>query len=616
MEKGAARQAGKGLLRLKCRFPRRPVGTVAVDYETTGLDVWNGGARPFMLGLEDEAGNVMLAEPGTPQWQRALAVLADPSVEKVCWNAKYEMSVSLKEGIDLAGPVHDAMLMCYMNDEYEPDLKLKGVGRRHFGDKCREEEEIKPLLAALKRAVGRKAYELLPRPLVRRYLEKDLDLTVQSLWRFGHVREQQPRVYGIENGVIPHVVEMERWGVHVDTGYCRRMMDPASPDSITSRKAALRAEMERELGCPFNPSSNPQLADALAAVGVDTGRVNERGEMSGSRELLEPFAASRPLVRALLEWRSLAKLDSTYFAPFLEMEKDGVIHPSFWPFGSEDRGIKTGRFSCRKPNFQNLPKDGRNAETRRDKGVVRRAVTPRPGYAFLFGDYSQIEYKIFACNTGDEALLERLRKGEDFHKATALITYGEGCFDGKTPEEQARIRSRAKNCNFALLFGAGDAKYAATAGISIEEARHNRAEYFRRMPLAREYLMKSQGDLLSRGYVEDVFGRRYHVPKDQPHKAGNVLCQGPAALVNKRGLRRVGEALRGLDAHIFVTVHDEIGVEVRREQVRDAAAALEEGMLDGEDFPIPMQAELAVAEESWAVKRKWDAEEAKKWTSR
>ena len=566
-------------------------GAVAVDYETTGLDVWHGGARPFMIGLEDEAGHVLLAEPNTPEWATALAVLANPKVEKVCWNAKYELSVSAYEKIDIAGTVHDAMLLCYMENEYEPDLKLKGVGKRHFKDDCAEAEEVDTALAKIKRETGRKAFDLLPRPMVRKYLEKDLDLTMKAFWRFGDSRKRQPQVYKIESDAIRPVVEMERWGVNIDVDYCRRMVDETAPDSISSRKNALRLKMDSIAGCRVNPASTTQLGYTLESLGLDTGRENKRGEMSAAKALLETI--DHPFVKALLEWRALAKLDGTYFNAFIREQQEGVIHPSFWPFGTEEGGIRTGRCSCRNPNFQNLPKGP----------IVRRAVVPRLGYVFLFGDYSQAEYKIFACNTGDEALLDRLRNGEDFHRATALLTYGANCFDGKTPEECAKIRSRAKNCNFALLFGAGDVRYAATAGISVEEARRNRAEYFRAMPLAREYLLKSQGELLSRGYVQDAFGRQYHVPRDVPHKAGNVLCQGPAALVNKRGLARVSKMLAGLDAHLFITVHDELGVEVKRSQVAEAATALREGMLDDENFPIPLEAEISIAETSWAEKQ-------------
>jgi DNA polymerase-1 len=597
-------------------MPKRPFssGRVAFDYETTGLEVWRGKARPFLLGLEDEDGNVLLARPGTREWGRAKEIMAS-SVEKVGWNVKYDLSVSRKEGIAVGGKVHDAMLMCYMNYEYERDLKLKGVGKRHFGREPENEEAVKAYLSALRRKAEDKEsvnYSCLPKEMVEPYLEEDLDLTLMSNWKFGHVVDgPQSRVYEVERELIPNVVELERWGINIDIPYCKRMLKELGP-----RKKALENKLYDLAGVSFNQSSVSQLSDVLSSLGIETGEPNERGQMPTGVEELRPYM-DHPFVQTLMQWRSIQKIDSTYFQPFLENNNEGIIHPSFWPFGSEEGGIKTGRFSCTNPNFQNIPGGGRgkNAEMDRDPGLVRRAIVPRPGYVFLFADYKQIEFVIFACHVGDKGILQDLRNGVDFHTANAYRLFGRDCMAGKTKDEIKRIRFQAKELNFSFIFGMGVARCAARMGISIDEARRLKGKFFSEVPQARDFLLNSQADLLRDGQVTDQFGRAYHVPKDLCYKAANVLCQGPAAIVMKRGINRTFRNFKGMDAHPFLTVHDELGVEVRRDQVWDAKHLLVEGLEDRQTFPVNITVDVSVTDKSWADKKEW-AQEEDKWKPR
>lgn len=594
-----------------------PIGMVAVDTETTGLDPWKG-ARIFMVGMEDEAGHVVLSEPGDAKWGVVLKTLSDPAVPKLGWNVKFDLKMLAETRVRVRGPVHDAMLMTYMHNEYEPNLKLKDCGQRHLGTAPEDERLVKQILHTMRRKGKLDAnYSDVPRPIMRKYLENDLDLTMKMAWKMGDVLTgPQRRVYEIEREVIPNAVEIERWGVHIDRGYCQR--------AIKDNKARI-VELERGLydmaGVRFK-YSGPQLGQVMLGLGLDTGVRNKSrvlkdgtvkdGPMKTGVEYMHAIKG-HPFVRALTELRALNKITGTYFEAFLDNAVDDVVHPNFWPFG-EDEGIKTGRFSSSDPNFQNIPGGGRgnNVEMLRDPGLVRRAVTPRPGYAFLFADYDQIEFTLFACAVGAERILEDIRRGVDFHSATAKLIYGEHCFDGLSKEAVKKLRFQAKELNFSLIFGMGVSRYAQRAGISVRDAKVNRNKYFTAIPEARDFMLQSQADLLRDGYVQDQFGRRYHVPREMCYKAANVLCQGPAALVNKLGINRTFKNLRGLDAHPFITVHDELGIEVKREDIWDAKSALVEGMEDRSTFPVPLTAKLSIAETSWADKQDW-AQEEEKW---
>jgi len=594
-----------------------PRGRVAFDVETTGLDPWKG-ARIFLAGMEDEDGNVLIAEPGTMAWMAISYILQNPAIEKVGWNIKFDLLMSKEQGLQVGGKFHDAMLMTYMNNEYEPNLKLKDCARRHLKEPGTEEKVVKSIISGLRRRGLKDAnYSHVPRQLMKKYLEKDLDDTIRMMWKMEAViKGGQSRVYEIEREVIPNAMEIERWGIHVDKAYCKK--------AIAANKIRI-AELEGKLagvaGCKFNYNSPDQLSRIMESLGMHTGKRGKdkkdgsEGPMKTGVEYMRPFL-KHPLVSTLMELRSLNKITGTYFESFLEHETDGLIHPNFWPFGSDEHGIKTGRFSSSDPNFQNIPGGGRghNVEMLRDPGLVRRAVTPRHGYVFLFGDYKQIEFIIFACHAGDQGLLKDIRNGVDLHTANAWRIFGKHCFDGLDKVAAKRLRFEAKELNFAFIFGMGVARYALRSGLSIGEARARKNKYFMEVPAAREFLLHAQSDLLRDGYVQDQFGRRYHVPKDLCYKAANVLCQGPAALVMKRGINRVFNNLRGLDAHPFITVHDELGVEVRRDQVWQAKEALVEGMEDRENFPVPIKVEVSVTNRSWADKKEWtEAVEQERW---
>ncbi len=573
----------------------------AFDFETTGLNPWKG-AKPFILGLESEKGEVLLARPGSVAWRKARAIMKDPAKEKVGWNVKFDLKMATTSGMEVNGKFHDAMLLTFMNNEYEPNLRLKDVASRQLNMPPDEEILVKKALMKLRKTLKREPnYSDLPKGLLEPYLEGDLDRTMKLFWKHEHIMTgPQRRVYEIEREVIPNVVRIESWGVNIDVPYCKRMLKMFEPRLLAAGEA-----MYAEAGIKFNQNSGREVTSVMESFGLDTGVRNKDGSMKLGVDNLVRFKDNRFVAR-LLEFRGLQKIGTTYFESFLEHQVDGVIHPSFWPFG-QDEGIKTGRFSSSDPNFQNIPGGGRgkNAEMLQDSGLVRRAVKPRPGYAYIFGDYKQIEFVIFASNAGDEELLRDLRAGVDFHTANAYRIFGRGCMAGKTKEEVKRIRFQAKELNFSFIFGMGVSSYSRRANLTVQEARARRSRFFNEVPAARNFLMRAQADLLRDGYVQDQFGRRYHVPRDLCYKAANALCQGPAALVMKRGINRTFKALAGLDAHPFLTVHDELGVECRKDQVYDCVQALTKAMEDRDTFAVPITVEVAVSDKSWADKREW-----------
>lgn len=590
----------------------KPSGRVVFDYETTGLDIY-GSAKPFLLGLEDEKGQILLARPKTKEWKLAHSILSDPKIEKIGFNAKFDIGVSEANGNPVKGEVHDAMLLTFMNNEYEPSLKLKEVAARQLQMPANEETAVKKELARINRQIRKDIketgiqvseanYSDLPDAMIETYLEGDLDRTLKLFWKHEHIiKGPQRRVYQIEKELIPNVVKMEKRGIMIDVAYCKKISKP-----LNSRMRKLEESMIELAGVNFEFSSPPQITDVMLSLGLDTGSRNKNDTMNTGINYLK-LLEGKPFVDMLMEWRSLHKLEGTYFKPFIEKQKDSIIHASFWPFGQSE-GIKTGRFSMSNPNLQNIPAGQRkdNVGMRGDAGMVRRAFIPRPGYIFLLADYSQIEFKIFSCLVGDTRLLEEIKKGTDFHQATAYFLFGKNCMDGKSKEEQKKIRFKAKELNFSFLYGMGLNRFALRNNCSLQEAKDAKNKYFKEIPSAKHFMMNSQVSLLRDGYVQDNFGRRYHVPPDRSYKAANALCQGAAALVLKKGINKTFKNLKGLNAHPILTVHDEIILECAIKDIKDAKIALEKGMADTENFAVPMNVEISVAESSWATKIVWE----------
>lgn len=579
-------------------------GRVAFDTETTGLNPW-AGAKIFLLGLEDEYGTILFAEPGTKEWLKAKSILEDPKIEKIAWNAKFDIKMLHAHNINIQGKIHDAMLMTYMNNEYEKNLKLKDCALRHLNMQPDEENELKKELKRLKKENPNKEinYSHVPRKIMRKYLEGDLDRTMKMFWLMEHIiTGPQRRVYEIERKVICNIVKMEEWGINIDKPYIKQKIK-----EFKLRIVKLDKKLIDIAGCNFNPASRKDMTLILESLGIDSEHRNKDGTMKLDVKCVDNIKDTE-FMSTFIEQKNLNKLISTYFNPFLEFEVNNIIHPSFWPFGQEKSGIKTGRFSCTDPNFQNVPEGGdrgSNAEMNNNKGLVRRSIIPRPGYVFLFGDFMQIEFVIFGCNTGDETILSKLRAGIDFHIATAHLLYGKNCFDGKNKDQIKAIRSKAKELNFALIYGLGIKSLAQKLKVTLGEAYKIKQKYFTAIPAAKRYLFQCQVDLVRDGYVQDQFGRRYHVPKEKCYIAANALCQGPAALVMKNTINKVYDALVGLDAHPFITVHDDLGIEVKKNQVYKVAEILSKTMEDKENFTVPLKVSIDIAEKSWADKLPW-----------
>ncbi|MDB5108620.1 MAG: polymerase, partial [Candidatus Binatus sp.] len=307
-------------------------------------------------------------------------------------------------------------------------------------------------------------------------------------------------------------------------------------------------------------------------------------------DALEKLAGLHPMPRKLLEYRTIAKLKSTYADALGELmdRETGRIHTTF-----HQALTATGRVSSSEPNLQNIPT--RSEEGRR----IRRAFIPKPGYVFLSAEYSQIDLRVLAHLSADQTLVDAFTSGEDIHIRTATEVLGI-----KPSQIDAEGRRLAKVINFGIIYGMGPQRLAGELGISLAAASDYIKRYFERLPGIRLWFEETLRNARETGYVTTMYGRRRYLPELNAGAGGaraqaeriaiNTPIQGTAADLIKLAMIRLDRQLRTrkLDARMVLQVHDELLLEVRQDVRAEAGALAKREMESVADLKIPLKVEL------------------------
>jgi DNA polymerase-1 len=576
----AAYEAISDPARLRELLATRPAGTpIAIDTETNSLDARR--AKAVGLSFCWEAGYAYYVPVGHNQGPNlpvgALAdtlapILADPSIEKIGQNMKFDLHVLHGLGLVVQGPLFDTLIASYLLDPDRPHdldaLTLDLLGHRKI--------PTKQLIGSGKQQT---TMDLLDPGQVRDYAAEDADAVVRLhgvLLDGLRERGQESLLRDLEAPLIPVLVEMERAGVHVDAGQLASFSR-----ELESDMARQTEEVHRLAGVPFNINSPAQLGEILfERLKLPHGKKTKTGYSTDS-EVLEDLAVEQPIARAVLEYRQSMKLRSTYVEalPRLIDPATGRIHAQF-----NQTVAATGRLSSSDPNLQNIPV--RTPQGRR----IRQAFTPqRPTDLLISADYSQIELRILAHLSGDQQLLEAFRSGEDIHAATAARI-----FDVPIGAVDPLMRSRAKTVNFGVLYGMGPMRLSRELSIPLAEARRFIDQYFAKMPAVKGYLEGSLEKARRDGFVSTVLGRRRYLPglgsgdartrSSAERVAANTPIQGSAADLIKRAMIRLRARLtqERLETRLILQVHDELlleGPSGERERVVDALRSSMEGAI-------------------------------------
>jgi DNA polymerase-1 len=371
----------------------------------------------------------------------------------------------------------------------------------------------------------------------------------------------------------------------VDTGFLRDLGSRYLKEIEEKREQVIAAA-----GHPFNLNSTQQLGEVLfEEMNLPHGKKTSKG-YSTSVEVLEGLRFDAPeIIEPLLRYRQLTKLNSTYVEGLLRLvDGKGRVHSTF-----DQTATATGRISSSEPNLQNIP-------VRTEEGrEIREAFLAREGWILLDADYSQIELRLMAHFSGDPALIDAFRKGEDIHARTASEI-----FDVPPEWVTPELRSRAKAVNFGLIYGISGFGLSRNTGVSRREAAEFIEKYFRTYPGVKRFMDRTAAEGADRGYAETLMGRRRYLPELKSPKAPirefgkraamNTPVQGTAADIIKLAMVRIDKALRdaGLRSRLILQVHDELLLECPPEEADRAADLLQEAMEGAIELSVPLVAEV------------------------
>ncbi len=509
-------------------------------------------------------------------WHALLAALFSPDIRKVGHHIKDTMRALLEQGLPAEGYVFDTALAAYLLDATAGSYDLPRLFVTYFNEELPGPAHLEPDAFA---PLGDKAaawaamhsycsavaalYEILPGKL------RALGMT--ELYET------------VELPLCAVLARMECRGFLVDG---KALADFGQ--DMAGKIAALEQRIYDQAGEPFNINSPKQLGTVLfEKMQLPHGKKTKTG-WSTNADVLEKLRWQAPIVADVLEYRQYAKLKSTYADGLLKViDPDGRIRTSF-----QMTVTATGRLSSTEPNLQNIP-------TRTEVGSrIRGMFVAAPGHVLVDADYSQVELRLLAHISGDEAMQQAFLSGQDFHTLTAAKVFH------VAPEEvTSQMRSSAKAVNFGIVYGISAFSLAQDIGVSVAEAKEYMERYFDTYRGVKRYMEQVVETARERGYVETIMHRRRALPELKSSNfnmrsfgervALNMPIQGTAADIMKLAMVRVEQRLQreGLGAKLIMQVHDELIVECPEAEKETVERLLEEEMSGVAHLSVPLPAQ-------------------------
>ena len=508
-------------------------------------------------------------------WQALLTALFSGDIKKAAHNVKDLMAALLAQGLPIEGFVFDTALAAYLLDATAGSYDLQRLFVAYYNEELPRPVHLEPDAFSMLGDRAAAAAALLSYTAAVAALRETLAPKLREL-------ELEPLYYDVELPLCAVLARMEQRGFLIDHAALAQFGETLQT-SITQ----LEQQIYAAAGAPFNINSPKQLGKVLFEdMQLPHGKKTKTG-WSTNADVLDKLRGV-PIVADVLQYRQYAKLKSTYADGLLKaVSPDGRIRTSF-----QMTVTATGRLSSTEPNLQNIP-------TRTELGSqMRRMFVAAPGNVLVDADYSQIELRLLAHISGDEAMCRAFRSGEDFHTLTAARVFHVEPQD-VTPE----MRRRAKAVNFGVVYGISPFSLSQDIGVTVAEAKEYMERYFQTYTGVRAYMDRIVEQARADGYVETLMHRRRALPelKSSNHNlrafgervALNMPIQGTAADLMKLAMVRVERRLadEGLAAQLIMQVHDELIVECPEDEAARVQALLEEEMSGVMTLAVPLPAE-------------------------
>ena len=514
-------------------------------------------------------------------------LFADPSKTFVAHNVKFDRSVLHRYGIGFASTPRDTMLEHYCLD----------AAARHSMDALAEQYlgyrpiPITDLIGEKERGKEQLSMSALKPEDILDYAAEDADIALRlddALRPKVAEANAMRSLATAEEPLVKILTDMEREGVRIDVGALREYGRSLDRDIL-----ALTQDILAYAGPGFNPDSPKQLGELLfGKLGLEGGKKTSSGQFSTDEKTLSKLVDAHPIVPKILEYRACTKLKSTYVdkLPTL-IEADGRVHTTYAQAFTE-----TGRLSSSDPNLQNIP-----IRTERGKMIRKAFIARDDGHVLISADYSQIELRLMAAFSKDEAMLAAFRNGEDIHRDTASRVY-DVMPAFVTPEQ----RAKCKMVNFGIIYGISSFGLSQRLKVPRKEAANLIETYFKLYPKIKDYMEKAIAEAREMGYATTVLGRRRTLRDINSRNATarqaaerdaiNTPIQGSAADLIKVAMVNIDRALKAecLRTKMVLQIHDELVFDTPLDEVERVKEIVRREMTSALDFGVPLDVGIGV----------------------
>ncbi len=571
--------------------------SVCFDTETTGIDAlnaelvgisfsWQKGDAYYVPFPENREEAQLLVDKFKPFFE-------SEAIEKIGQNIKYDLKILSNYGVTIKGKLFDTMIAHYL---INPDM-------RHNMDVL-SETYLKYSPRSIEDLIGKKGKnQLSMRDVaiedIKEYAAEDADVTYQLKQNFSPIldKAETKKLFDeIEIPLIPVLAAMELEGINLDVPYLKEMSVAMAKES-----AELEQKIYETAGEEFNLASPKQLGDVLfdkMKIGGAKQKKTKTGQYATGEEVLSYLANEHQIVKDILEWRQMVKLQSTYIdaLPNQVDAKTGRVHTDYM-----QTVAATGRLSSNNPNLQNIP-------IRTERGrLIRKAFIARDeNYTLVSADYSQIELRIIAALSGEENMIKAFQNNEDIHRSTAAKV-----FNVPLEEVTKEQRSNAKTVNFGIIYGVSAFGLSNQTSLSRKESAELIEAYYATYPKLKSYMSNQVDFARENGYVQTVLGRRRYlkdinsanmmVKSGAERNAVNAPIQGSAADIIKIAMINIHNKLNeknpdgsGWKSKMLLQVHDELVFDVHNSELEKIQPMIKQEMENAFKMDVPLDVEIGV----------------------